>query len=171
MCHQENLTLIQCHARTPEFYGDSTIGCKCGDIPKTIRINKEFLFAKSYCCSPTPCERNGNTIICKNGTLNYFKEQCEAQGETNINQCPTANVVSSSAISINKIGSQFQCYEEAKENVEFNKVYLNHDNVTDQDFARIFCGSGKGIICNSTYSHGKYSFQQCYNNDFFHESR
>ena len=93
------------------------------------------------------------------------------QGEPNVYQCPTASLVSSSAISVNKIGNQFQCYEEVKENVDFNKVHLNSDNVTDQDFAGIFCGSGRSIICNSTYSHSKNTFQQCYNNDFFRGPR
>ena len=165
------MTPIQCHARSPEFYGDSTIWCKCGAIPIDIGINNQFLEARSYCCSPTPCERNGNRIICRDGTLNYFNQSCEAQGETNINQCPTASLVSSSAISVKQNGSHFQCYEETKENVDFNKVHLNSDNVSDEDFARIFCGSGKSIICNSTYSHSKNTFQQCHNNDFFRGPR
>ena len=105
------MTDVQCHARSPEFYGESTVWCKCGNL-RTSKINEAFLIFKSYCCSQTPCERNGNTIICKNGTLKYFTEQCEIQGETNVNQCPTASLVSSSAISVNQIGRQFQCYEQ-----------------------------------------------------------
>ena len=162
-----NLTDVQCHARTPEFYGESTIYCKCGNLRKA-KVTEEFFLAKSYCCTQTPCERNGNTIICKNGTLNFFHEQCDLEGELNFNQCATASIVSSSAISVNKIGGKFQCYEEAKQNVFFNRVHLNSDTrVNDKDFARIFCGSGRRIICNSTYSHSKNTFQQCINNDFF----
>ena len=165
------MTEVQCHARSIEFYGESTVFCQCGAIPKIISINTEFLYTKTFCCSPTPCKRNGNIIICENGTVEYFTEQCEAQGESNINQCPTAKLVSSSAISVKQSGNQFKCYEEAEQNYEFNKVHLSSDKVSDQDFARIFCGSWSSIICNSTYGKSKNTFQQCYNNDFFRGPR
>ena len=93
---------------------DNKSNCRCGQVHDkltdswgdVIGPSGNFSKLKQYSCSTTPCERDSeypDTINCKNGTVKNVTEHC------GVNECPTARVVSSSAISINK--GKFQCYE------------------------------------------------------------
>ena len=101
ICQDLNLTNTECQKRKSEFYGDTTKWCKCGNKPPK-QLNGVWKKWSRYCCNTMPCERiadeNGiyNTIHCKNGTVKSITEQC------GLNDCPTAKIVSSSALSINE---------------------------------------------------------------------
>ena len=148
--------------------------CRCGQVHDilteewgdVIGPSGNFSKLKQYCCSTTPCERETeypDTINCKNGIVKSITEHC------GVNECPTARVVSSSALSINK--GKFQCYENRQADYFFSNVHLNF-TMTDEVFSRTFCGSDKGVkICNSAYSKSKNEFQQCYNVQFYRGSR
>ena len=148
--------------------------CRCGEAHDlltnsygdVIGPSGNFSKHKQYCCSTMPCERDSeypDTINCKNGTVKKITEHC------GLNECPTAQVVSSSAISINK--GKFQCYENRQADYYFSNVYLNF-TMTDKKFSRTFCGVGNGVkSCKSANSTSKNMFQQCYNEDFVKGSR
>ena len=100
-CQYNNLTNIECQKRKSEYYGETTVWCKCGNKRRKY-INRKWKKLGRYCCNTMPCERIAdehgiyNTIHCKNGTVKSMTEQC------GLNECPTSKVVSSSALSINE---------------------------------------------------------------------
>ena len=89
------MTNTECQTRKSEYYGESTIWCKCGNSHRAP-INRRWKTWARYCCSTIPCERKGDEIHCKNGTIKSMTEEC------GLNECPTSKVVSSSALSINE---------------------------------------------------------------------
>ena len=100
ICDSKNLTNAECQQKKSEFYGDSTTSCKCGNS-KIAEINKRRKWFGIYCCSTMPCERIAdkfgryNRIHCKDGVEKFIREKC------GLNDCPTSQQVSSSALSIN----------------------------------------------------------------------
>ena len=89
------MTNTECQKRKSDYYGESTIWCKCGNRDP-VALNRRYKIWARYCCSTMPCERKGDEIHCKNGTVKSITEEC------GINECPTSQVVSSSALSINE---------------------------------------------------------------------
>ena len=138
------------------FYGVPKIYCNCGSETLTIGEN-----ITKYCCSISPCSTEGDTITCKQGTVQNLNEKCQKE-------CPIGkwNTHSEIAISTTEILPENACIENQNgtiTNFRFKKVYLPDTSIiSDEQFVEAFCGNAGGVACNSSHS-GTVQYRQCLN--------
>ena len=152
--------ICQSESISSRFTGESVNVCKCGH---DIISHFDMQDTRQYCCnSDVPCQKQGNTIICQNGTLLNVNDRC---GKT----CATAERVSSMAIATKKACGQEndKCYQNM-DRLHYQNSVCNRDGHEDEsEFANKFCGSFGGVPCYNKYTNGQYNkIGQCYNSRY-----